>query len=101
MEKKINKFEDTAMVVIKNKPLSRIEQWVEDLCEEDYCSLDSFLPKEYTTVYDLYINGKHIEGDYLWISRGYDDRIINNDTRIELTKDNILDILESDSILLS
>lgn len=83
MGKEINKFKDTAMVVIKDKPGSDITQLL-----SNFSSL--FLPPEYRISYDLYINGVKVDGNFL---NPYDEYIINADTHKEITENYIKSFL--------
>lgn len=86
MEKEINKFKDTAMVVIKDKPGSNVTQLLSKY--QEFSS--SFLPPEYRTSYDLYINGVKMNGDFL---NPYDEYILDADTHKEITENDIKSFL--------
>lgn len=83
MEKEINKFKDTAMVVIKDKPGSDIARLLSNFSS-------SFLPSEYRISYDLYINGVKVDGDFL---NPYDEYILDADTHKEITENDIKSFL--------
>lgn len=86
MEKEINKFKNTAVVVIKDKPRSNVTQLLSKY--QEFSS--SFLPPEYRISYDLYINGVKVDGDFL---NPYDEFIINADTYKEITENDIKSFL--------
>lgn len=86
MEKEVNKFKDTAMVILKDKLGSNVTQLLNNY--QEFSS--SFLPPEYSICYDLYINGVKINGDFL---NPYDDYIINADTHKEITENDIKSFL--------
>ena len=89
MEKKINKFKDTAMVVIKSKPpRTRLEELLRMFPNRYFAT---FLPPEYSTCYDLYINGIKMDGDYLLVDGG--DRILEAKTYREITEEDIKNFL--------
>lgn len=90
MEKEINKFKDTAVVVIKNKPpRTRLEELLQMFPSRNFAT---FLPPEYSTCYDLYINGVKVDGDYLLVDDG--DRILEAKTYREITEEDIKNFLE-------
>lgn len=83
MEKTIDKFKNTAVVVIKDKPPKiRLEELLR-MFPGNYLT---FLPPEFSTCYDLYINGEKIDGDYLLVDR---DKILDAETYSEITEDDI------------
>lgn len=89
MEKEINKFKDTAVVVIKNKPpRTRLEELLRMFPSDNYFT---YLPEEYCTLYDLYVNGVKVDGDYLLVDNG--DRILEAKTYKEITEDDIKNFL--------
>lgn len=83
MEKEVDKFKDTAVVVIKDKPGSNITQLLSK--HPEFSS--SFLPPEYRISYDLYVNGVKIDGDYLLVDGG--NRILEARTYREITEEDI------------
>ena len=86
MEKEINKFKDTAVVIIKDKLGSNVTQLLSKYPEFS----SSFLPLEYSICYDLYINGVKMNGNYL---NPYDDYIIDAITHKEITEYDIKSFL--------
>ena len=52
----------------------------------------TFLLPEYSTCYDLYINGVKVDGDYLLVDDG--DRILEAKTYREITEEDIKNFLE-------
>ena len=90
MEKEINKFKDTAVVVIKDKPpRTRLEELLQMFPSDNYFT---YLPEEYCTLYDLYINGVKVDGDYLLVDNG--DRILEANTYKERTEEDMKNFLE-------
>lgn len=90
MEKEIDKFKDTAVVVIKDKPpRTRLEELLRMFPSRHFAT---FLPPEYSTCYDLYINGVKVDGDYLLVDDG--DRILEAKTYREITEEDIKNFLE-------
>ena len=90
MEKEINKFKDTAVVVIKDKPpRTRLEELLQMFPSDNYFT---YLPEEYCTLYDLYINGVKVDGDYLLVDDG--DRVFEAKTYREITEEDIKNFLE-------
>ena len=90
MEKEINKFKDTAVVVIKDKPpRTRLEELLRMFPSRHFAT---FLPPEYSICYDLYINGVKVDGDYLLVDNG--DRILEAKTYREITEEDIKNFLE-------
>lgn len=84
MEKEINKFKDTAMVVIKEKykkPKTKLENLLSNSPENIFVSAFS----NYVH-YDLYINGKQIEGDFI---NPYGEHIFNAETYTEIIEETI------------
>ena len=51
----------------------------------------TFIPPEYSTCYDLYINGVKVDGDYLLVDDG--DRILEAKTYREITEEDIKNFL--------
>ena len=97
MEKEINKFKDTAVVVIKDKPpRTRLEELLQMFPSDNYFT---YLPEEfcyiftpeYSICYDLYINGVKVDGDYLLVDDG--DRILEAKTYREITEEDIKNFL--------
>lgn len=84
MEKEINKFKDIAMVIIKEKyrkPKTKLENLLSNSPENIFVSSFS----NYTH-YNLYINEKKIEGDFI---NPYGEHIFNAETYTEITEENI------------
>ena len=84
MEKEINKFKDTAMVTLKEKyrkPKTKLENLLSNSPENIFVSAFS----NYTH-YDLYINEKKIEGDFI---NPYGEHIFNAETYTEITEKDI------------
>lgn len=89
MEKEIDKFKNTAMVVIKDKPpRTRLEELLQMFPSDNYFT---YLPPEYSTCYDLYINGVKMDGDYLLVDGG--DRVLEAKTYREITEEDIKNFL--------
>lgn len=90
MEKEINKFKDTAMVVIKDKPpRTRLEELLRMFPNRHFAT---FLPPEYSTCYDLYVNGVKMDGDYLLVDGG--EKVLEAKTYREITEEDIKNFLE-------
>lgn len=90
MEKEINKFKDTAVVVIKDKPpRTRLEELLRMFPSRHFAT---FLPPEYSTCYDLYINGVKVDGDYLLVDGG--EKVLEAKTYREITEEDIKNFLE-------
>ena len=62
MEKEISEFKNTAVVTLKDKPKSREEELLSSLGISNSCF--TFLPPEYSTSYNLFING--IQMEFKW-----------------------------------
>ena len=89
MEKEINKFKDTAVVVIKDKPpRTRLEELLQMFPSDNYFT---YLPEEYCTLYDLYVNGVKVDGDYLLVDNG--DRVLEAKIYKEITEGDIKNFL--------
>ncbi len=85
MEKTIDKFKNTAVVVIKDKPI-KPKTKVEELLSTSRDYIFTSLPLEYCIKYDLYINGEKIDGDYLLVDG---DKILDAETCTEIIEDDI------------
>lgn len=84
MEKEISKFKNTAVVIIKEKyrnPKTKLENLLSNSPENIFVSAFSNY-----TCYDLYINGKQIEGDFI---NPYGEHIFNAETYTEITEETI------------
>lgn len=90
MEKKINKFKDTAMVVIKDRKEELT--LVEKLISPDPNNVFTSLPPEYCIYYDLYVNGRKVIGDFI---NPYGERILYADTFKEITEEDIKNFLDN------
>lgn len=89
MEKEIDKFKDTAVVVIKSKPpKTRLEELLQMFPSEKYFT---YLPEEYSTCYNLYVNGVKMDGDYLLVDGG--NQILEAKTYREITGEDIKNFL--------
>ena len=90
MEKEISEFKNTAVVTLKDKPKSREEELLSSLGISNSCL--TFLPPEYSTSYDLFINGIQMEGSYLNPS---DEIILDSKTFRRITKEDIINFLNN------
>lgn len=79
MEKEIDKFKDTAMVVIKSKPKTKLETLLSNSPENIFVSAFS----NYTH-YDLYINGIKVNREFI---NPYGDHIFDAETYKEITEE--------------
>lgn len=92
MEKEIDKFKDTAMVVIKDKPpRTRLEELMLMFPSDNYFT---YLPEEYCTFYDLYVNGVKVDGDYLLVDGG--EKVLEAKTYREITEEDIKNYIFGD-----
>lgn len=90
MEKEISEFKNTAVVTLKDKPKSREEELLSSLGISNSCF--TFLPPEYSTSYDLFVNGIQMEGSYLNPS---DEIILDSKTFRRITEEDIINFLNN------
>ena len=85
MEKKVNRFKNTAVVTLKRE--EKTKSPVEKLL---YSGKSDILSNELYLEYDLYINDEKIDGKYLYL---YEGCILESKTLKEITEEDIINFL--------
>ena len=85
MEKKVDRFKNTAVVTLRRE--EKHKSPVEKLL---YSGKSDILSNELFLEYDLYINDKKIDGKYLYL---YEGCILDSKTLEEITEENIINFL--------